>query len=420
MRKIRFAGWSLVVIGTLAWAAFSIADPSSAPPEQSTHLDRLPLVQLFARSSFPDFLAKAAETGLRSDEVDPGTLYPDTGSHTAIEAGKARDAERPLATFSLLSDIHVQKSDIESQKMFVKALQDHYSIKPDADMLILNGDLTNGLQEDFDTLRTLLDQNRHAPVQATMGNHEYYRMWLHGDHYDYRSLGAAWSSMQAVDQFTRFFSYDKPYHETSVRGIPFLFMSGEAYRDVDETIGEDAYLSEEQLDWLDERLAAHQAAGRLQTVADGESSETGAEAGTTKTSPLLPALVFLHQPLPGTLPGSTIERSVVQHERLRAILDKYPFAVLFSGHTHWDLATTEQVWQGAFAAVGSASVRLVYGTDNQPLDPVKSESLVVVVYPSRIVVQGLDHGDGSRIGEKKIISLDNPKKQSRVAGDSPR
>jgi 3',5'-cyclic AMP phosphodiesterase CpdA len=297
--------------------------------------------------------------------------------------------DKPIAAFSLLSDIHVQKNDKLSQKLFVKALKYHYSTKPDADMLLLNGDLTNGGKDDFDKLRELLDSNRHAPVYATMGNHEYYGIWRHGGIYHYSKLGKGWSSAKAIAQFTDFFGYSKLYREVSVHGVPFLFMSGEAYRDVNPSIAEDAFLSDEQLDWLETRLAEHR---------DRRTAKSGSAGGTD-----LPALVFLHQPLPDTLDGSSIERGVVQHERLRSILDNYPFAVLFSGHTHWDWETTDQVWSGPFTAVGSASVRNVYGPDNKPVVPVKSESLFVEVYSGRLVIRAIDHEDDSWIGDPAVI-----------------
>jgi hypothetical protein len=305
------------------------------------------------------------------------------------------EREKPVVTFSLLSDIHVQENDITSQKLFVKALKDHYSIKSDSQMLLLNGDLTNGAGEDFDKLRQLLNSTPHAPVHATMGNHEYYGLWRHGSYYNYARLSKQWSSVKAAAQFTDFFGYSKVYHETMLQGVPFLFMSGEAYRDADASIAEDAYLSEEQLGWLGTRLAEHQ---KRRNVKPG--------GGTAAQGTDLPALVFLHQPLPDTLDGSSLERGVVQHERLRTILEKYPFVVLFSGHTHWDWETTRQLWRGPFAAVGSASVRSVYGSDNKPIDPAKSESLFVEVYAGRIVVRAVNHEDGSWIGEPAVIQCD--------------
>lgn len=299
---------------------------------------------------------------------------------------------KPIVTFSLLSDLHVQENDKLSQKLFVKALKDHYSIKSDSHMLLLNGDLTNGAHEDFDKLRQLLNSTPHAPVHATMGNHEYYGLWRHGSHYNYARLSKQWSSGKAAAQFTDFFGYSNVYHETIQQGVPFLFMSGEAYRDADASIGEGAYLSEEQLGWLDTKLAEHRTR---------RSVKPGGEPAAR--DPDLPALVFLHQPLSGTLDGSSLERGVVQHQRLYAILEKYPFVILFSGHTHWDWETTGQLWQGPFTAVGSASVRSVYGADNKPLHPVKSESLFVEVYDGRIVVRAIDHEDGRWIGDPVVI-----------------
>ncbi|PYI50713.1 metallophosphoesterase family protein [Paenibacillus flagellatus] len=315
---------------------------------------------------------------------------PSEPSSAGPEAAAVRtNREAPLATFALLSDIHIQETDALSHELFVKALQDHYTINRNADMLVLNGDLTNGSAVDFDRLGALLDAVPHAPVRATMGNHDFYRMWLHDDRYDYTRLSGEWSSARAVDQFERQFGYDRPYHEASVRGVPFLFMSGEAYRDVEPSVAEDAYLSDGQLDWLEERLAAFR---------------IWREAGS-RPERRLPALVFLHQPLPDTVDGSGAKRGVVQHERLRAILSKYPFAVLFSGHTHWDAETTKQVWRGGFAAVGSGAVRGAYSSADRPIEPLKSESLYVEAYPGRVVVRARDHGAKRWIGEPSVLTF---------------
>ncbi|MEF3313681.1 metallophosphoesterase [Paenibacillus sp. GYB004] len=302
-----------------------------------------------------------------------------------------------MLSFILLSDLHIQETDKESQHLLVKTLKEYYTIKPDADLLVLNGDLTNGGERDFIRLKELLSRTPHPPVHATMGNHDYYRMWLHGGtHYDYTKLSGDWSSYRATSQFKRHFGYRRLYHETSVRGVPFLFLSGEAYRDVDESVGEDASLSEEQLNWLDGRLADLTSPPRHTGASGGKKADSG--------SSCMPAFVFLHQPLPDTVEGSSLERGVVQHERLRAILAKYPAVVLFSGHTHWDLETTGQLWRGPFTAVGSGAVRGVYSAGNKPVSPLKSESLFVEVYrDGRIAVRGRNHTDERWTGEVSVI-----------------
>lgn len=334
------------------------------------------------------------------------------GNTSVVPAARA-DTNTPLASFSLLSDIHVQAHDSLSQQLFVKALQDHYSIKPDADRIVLNGDLTNGWRDDYEALRRLLDNTPHAPVRATMGNHDYYGMWRHGRGYDYKRLSRNWSSSRAIAQFTSFFGYAKPYYAENVGGVPFLFMSGEAYRDADESVAEDAFLSDTQLNWLESRLEDHRARLTADVMVKGSANKQNGEKGTT---PLVPALIFLHQPLPHTLDGTSHERGVVQHERLRSILERYPFAVLLSGHTHWDTENTNQLWRGKFTAVGSGSVRFAYDSGNQPIRPLKSESLFIEVYPGRLVIRTIDHRHGQWTGEPAVVVLPNaaePEQPSR-------
>lgn len=308
--------------------------------------------------------------------------------------------ESSLLSFMLLSDLHIQETDKESQNLLVKALKDYYTIKPDTDLLVLNGDLTNGGERDFIRLQELLSRTPHPPVRATMGNHDYYRMWLHGGtRYDYTKLSDDWSSHQAASQFKRHFGYRRLYHEATVRGVPFLFLSGEAYRDVDESIGEDAFLSSKQLIWLESRLTE-----LTKQPMRTEDSDRGSTVYDVACSPVL---VFLHQPLPDTVEGSSIERGVVQHERLRSILSKYPSVVLFSGHTHWDLETTGQLWRGPFTAVGGGAVRGAYSAENKPISPVKSESLFVEVYRNgQISIRGRNHTAGRWTGDAAVIGCD--------------
>ncbi|NEW08040.1 serine/threonine protein phosphatase [Paenibacillus sp. SYP-B3998] len=275
----------------------------------------------------------------------------------------------PLFSFSVLSDIHIISWDGEAQQRFQNALKDHHALRPDSKLLVLNGDLTDGDEGDYRSLLGLLSRLPHAPVHATMGNHDYYRMWRTPEGgMDTRKLNPNWSSRQAVEQFNRMFHYDKPYHELVLDGYRFLFLSGEAYRDVDASVGEDAFLSQEQLAWLKDRL---------------DASST-ADAGK-------PVFVFLHQPLPHTLDGTDRELGVVQHRELRTLLDTHPNVILFSGHTHWNLETTNQVNQLKFLAASSASIRQVWNGNNEPETRAISQSLLVDVYKDRVIIHRREH-----------------------------
>jgi Icc protein len=275
----------------------------------------------------------------------------------------------PLFSFSVMSDLHVVSTDSASMMLLRQALADHHALRPDSKLLVLNGDLTNGSEADYRSLMALLSRQPHAPVQATMGNHDYYGLWRKPDGaMDYTKMNPLWSSSKAVALFDRNWGYDKPYHELVVEGYRFLFLSGEAYRDVDASINEDAFLSPAQLSWLSERLT---------------------NAGAADASK--PVFVFLHQPLPRTLDGTDLELGVVQHQELRALLDAHPNVILFSGHTHWNIETTNQVKQLKFLAASSASIRQVWSAKNEPETRSLSQSLIVDVYPERVVILRREH-----------------------------
>ncbi len=310
-------------------------------------------------------------------QVAPQTAISHEDSQTATAQDEPQTAAAqvepktaaPLFSFSVMSDVHILSSDSASQLLLRQALADHHELRPDSKLLVLNGDLTNGSEGDYRSLLALLSRQPHAPVQATMGNHDYYAVWRKPDgQMDYTKMNTSWTSRDAVALFDRMMGYDKPYHELVVEGYRFLFLSGEAYRDVDASINEDAYLSPTQLSWLSERLTA----------------ANSADAGK-------PVFVFLHQPLPSTLDGTDLELGVVQHKELRAILDAHPNVILFSGHTHWNIETTNQVKQLKFLAASSASIREVWSAKNEPETRLLSQSLVVDVYPERVVILRREH-----------------------------
>jgi 3',5'-cyclic-AMP phosphodiesterase len=285
---------------------------------------------------------------------------------------------QPRFTFSVLSDIHITPWDGESQSRFRQALRDHAGLYPKSSLMVLNGDLTNGDPDDYKTLFKLLKETPHAPVHATMGNHEYYRLWrAPNGGMDTSYIHPEWSSAEAIRLFTSSFGYDKPYHDLWLHGFHFIFLSGEAYRDIDPDIGDDAYLSDSQLRWLEEKLS--------------QSSPTTVNKKLPRPSARQPVFVFLHQPLQHTLDGTEYARGVVPEKALRKLLDRHPEVIYFSGHTHWDLEETKQIRRLSYLAVGSSSVRQVYNHQDQPETSGKSQSLAIEVYDRKIVIRGRNH-----------------------------
>ncbi|NQX70973.1 metallophosphoesterase, partial [Paenibacillus alba] len=130
------------------------------------------------------------------------------------QAKQATPATAPLFSFSVLSDVHVGAKDTDSQKRFRAALADHMNIRPDSKLMVLNGDLTNGINNDYKSLFNIMYEFKLPPVHATMGNHEYYGLWeTKQEDLDTSRLSTDWSSGQAINSFEQMFNYKKPYHE---------------------------------------------------------------------------------------------------------------------------------------------------------------------------------------------------------------
>ncbi|WP_156158061.1 metallophosphoesterase family protein [Gordoniibacillus kamchatkensis] len=213
----------------------------------------------------------------------------------------------PLLTFAVVSDIHVQKWNRHSQAKLRRALADLQQAEPLAQALVVNGDLGNGQPGDYETLGRLMNGLPHPKrLFYNIGNHEYYKAWY--DKYGHWSPDFPNGESERASQhrFLQFAGRKRLYEDAWVSGYHFIFLGSERYRQSDVRIGEDAWLSDGQLKWLDRALAEEEKPGK-------------------------PIFVFLHQPLPFTVAGSHTSRGVVQHERLRAVLSRHPGAIYFRG-----------------------------------------------------------------------------------------
>lgn len=135
-------------------------------------------------------------------------------------------------------------------------------------------------------------------------------------------------------------------------------------------------MSTEQLDWLDAKLS---------------------ERATLDH----PIFLFLHQPLMDTVAGSLKEQGwygVNQDAELKEVLAKYPQAILFSGHTHWQLEAKHTMYDGAGhmpTMFNASSVGYLWTDEDEHLEG--SEGLHVEIYKDRVVVKGRDFVAGEWI-----------------------
>lgn len=304
-------------------------------------------------------------------------------SAVSAEEDRSTLGPQPALTFEVLSDIHVQKWDTLSHDKLTQALKDLQTAEPGAQAMIINGDLGDGMPGDYETLRKLMSSLPHpSQLFYNIGNHEYYKAWHDANGYQSYAFPNGETEQASQQRFLDFAGRKKLYEDSWVSGYHFILLGSERYRQSDPSVKEDAWLSNDQLAWLEKSLS-------------------------DREEPNRPIFVFLHQPLPYSVAGSQTEwnsRSVVQHEQLRAILAKHPQAILFSGHTHWELSSKRTIVRDGFTMVGSSSVYEPYSEADVAYDQEygRSEGLAVEVYDDRVVIRGRDFTNGAWIPEAQF------------------
>lgn len=161
-----------------------------------------------------------------------------------------------------------------------------------------------------------------------------------------------------------------PYHDHWLGGYHFIFLGSESPHP------KDCDLSAAQLEWLKECLAE-------------------------EASPDRPVFVFLHQPLMDTVAGSMQSQGwfgVNQDAELKQVLSACPQAILFTGHTHWQLEAQRTMYdgQGVMPSMFNASSVAYLWTDGDE-HLTGSEGLQVEIYHDRVTVRGRDFVKGTWI-----------------------
>ncbi|MNI23801.1 cyclic 3',5'-adenosine monophosphate phosphodiesterase [compost metagenome] len=219
-------------------------------------------------------------------------------------------------------------------------------------------------------------------MHANMGNHDYYTIWLNKNNaWDKESMPNGKTDADSRKLFMNFFGYKKPYNEFSFNGYTVLLLSQETYVQEKPDVGEGAWYSDEQLNWLKERLAAVHESGK-------------------------PVFVMTHQPLPAAgSNGGT--HQLIRAQEFRAILKPYKNVFVFCGHRHQDFQNgSEHYFKETFhyfhnSSVGRPSNRSFQGNKD------KSQGLYVQVYKNKVVLRGREFSNRSFIAEADwTIELD--------------
>ncbi|MDR2949147.1 MAG: metallophosphoesterase [Prevotella sp.] len=205
--------------------------------------------------------------------------------------------------FAVISDIHIGRPD--SKDKVIKTLNVMSSRNPQLDAIFVVGDLTdtskdsqyNGLIQIFSTYASNL------PVYYMLGNHD--QLWTDGN-----------------PETLYINKLKQPLHQyIDIKGFPFITISlrGGGY-------------TQEEIDFLSLSLE-----------------------DASKRYPGLPIFVFAHIGVINTVYGTG------QHEgwgsgTLAHVFEKYPQAILFSGHSHFPIGDPRSIHQESFTSVNLGSV----------------------------------------------------------------
>lgn len=195
------------------------------------------------------------------------------------------------------------------------------------DALVIPGDLTNnGFRQEIDTLYKFLQEEpalKDKPFIYCSGNHDIFN----------ESEGAFTQKMREAFKDTKAYSADiKAFGENDsrhsvVNGVHFIQVNVNNYE------WSNGVYSEALKKWLDTELTE-----------------------ATKDAPHQPVFVLSHLAIQNTVTGSdfyapTTPDMVWACDYIKPILDKYPQAVLLSGHTHFSMNNERTIIQDKFTMI---------------------------------------------------------------------
>ncbi len=278
---------------------------------------------------------------------------------------------KKLADLVIVSDLHIG-SGKTADKNLVAMLTDVKNTAPDAKGIIVVGDAVEAADQTYYTqLDELCSKVPDAPpLYCGIGD----RAYLTKDTYVYDETKHSANLQLFLTHLNHPFGVkpNKQYYSYTLGGTLMVFLGADSYRDGN------AVYSQEQLTWLDGVL-------------------TGADA-------LEPVFVFMHEPLPNTVSGSSGTQggaNIFNHDDVKNILKKYSNVVMFNGHTQWDLESEKTMaYIGGFArAFNTAGVAYLWSdtAGESAVEKAGSQGYYVTVYEDAVLIRGRDFSSGEWI-----------------------
>ncbi|MDR3599831.1 MAG: metallophosphoesterase [Desulfosporosinus sp.] len=266
-------------------------------------------------------------------------------------------------SFVVVSDIHIAR--MNAIRNFSATLNDNYNSKPDA--MVVIGDLGDGLSRDYNTLNNELAEHKleiNYPIYWTIGNHEFYGSFYKYGLWSPKSFPNRETDATAIKRFLTLAGREKVYGDTWINDYHFIFLGSEKSRMSNMNYTDAAFLSDTQLEWLQNALKKNEQLHK-------------------------PIFVFLHQPIPYTTLGGLQQGFVIQWQTLNAILSQHSEVILFNGHTHYELDYKNMVSKANYTIVNSSSLANPIDRNKTPIMN-SAPGLVVEVYNGKVVIKGRD------------------------------
>lgn len=273
-------------------------------------------------------------------------------------------SEQPLFRIGIMSDHQMNNTTGENAEALIAALNDFHNRGVDA--IIEAGDIADSIPE---TIYTFYKQKYSeiigddVPLISVPGNHD------------------VWSD-NSLDIYRSFFGETNKH--VVVGGYHFVVIS---------------------------------ANGNLGTatngnygVAEKNFARTELAAAAADTPAGQPIFVITHQHISNTVYGSGPNANWA-NDFLWGIIDNYPNAVHFSGHSHFVLEDERSIWQGDFTAIGTSSMaytELEYGKANGSVPPEASlakQYLYLTIYSDRIEIERIKAATGKKIKDNWVLDL---------------
>lgn len=283
----------------------------------------------------------------------------------------------PVMRFVASSDTHIQTLGDTGSKRLTAMIKSAYAISEadedykNLDAVVISGDITdNGLLGSFFAFAGITNNEIREGTEClavVAKSHDSYTF-----------------SNNSLKVFTGITGQETDFHRV-IGGFHFIGISRS------ETL---KHYTEEQVNWLDENIAA-----------------------AVEADPEKPVFVFQHEHVKDTVYGSS-ETDGWGLDVFTDVLSKYPQVVHISGHSHFPANDPRAVWQGEFTAINDGGLAYfelaVDGKNGQfPEDKDRmSQALVVEVDANnRVLVKVLDVEAGKIMRE---FLIDNVTEENKV------